>query len=166
VATYIAFLRAINLGRNRKVPMADARVWLAEAGLGDVETYIQTGNVRFTTTLRSRSKVERVVEEVLEERCGFDVPTIAFTPVELRAVHAEALSLAPPIDDVARQYVTFLKDEPTPEAAAPIDGGTTPARQHVWRAVPCTGGCRRPPTRRSSATCGSRRLSASARPAT
>jgi uncharacterized protein (DUF1697 family) len=122
MATFIAFLRAVNLGARRKVPMADARVWLAKAGLEGVETYIQTGNVRFTTTLRPRSKVERIVEEVLGESCGFDVPTIALTPTELRKVHADALALAPPIEDVARQYVTFLKEEATVEAAAPIDG--------------------------------------------
>lgn len=122
MATFIAFLRAVNLGRTRKVPMADVRTWLAKAGLEDVETYIQTGNVRFTTSLRSRAKVERLVEEVLAESCGFDVPTLAFTPAELRQVHADALALAPPIEDVARQYVTFLKDEPTAELAAPVDG--------------------------------------------
>ncbi|MGH3370169.1 MAG: DUF1697 domain-containing protein, partial [Nocardioidaceae bacterium] len=58
MATFIAFLRAVNLGRTRKVPMAQARDWLGSAGLADVETYIQTGNVRFTTSLRSRSKAE------------------------------------------------------------------------------------------------------------
>ena len=122
MATFIAFLRAVNLGRNRKVPMADARVWLGAAGFGDVETYIQTGNVRLTTSLRSRSKVERVVEEVLEERCGFDVPTMVFTPVELRQVYADARALTSPLEAEARRYVTFLKEEPDVEEAAPIDG--------------------------------------------
>ncbi|HSE08763.1 MAG TPA: DUF1697 domain-containing protein [Nocardioidaceae bacterium] len=122
MSTYIAFLRAVNLGKNRKLPMADARAWLSEAGLGDVETYIQTGNLRFTTPLRSRSKVERLVEDVLGERCGFDVPAMAFTAGELQQVYADAAALAPPIEDVARQYVTFLKEAPSAEVAAPIDG--------------------------------------------
>jgi uncharacterized protein (DUF1697 family) len=121
VATFIAFLRAVNLGRTRKVPMADARVWLGAAGLGDVETYIQTGNVRFTSSLRARSKVERVVEEVLEERCGFEVPAMVFTPAELRQVYADARGLTSHLGDEARRYVTFLKQEPTAAAAAPID---------------------------------------------
>lgn len=134
---YVAFLRAVNLGRNRKVPMAEARVRLGEAGLKDVETYIQTGNVRFTATLRSRNRVERLVEEVLGEWCGFDVPAVVLTPVELRQVYVDALSLAPPLEDVARQYVTFLKEEPTPEAAAPIDDWTHEgeAARVVGRAV-------------------------------
>jgi uncharacterized protein (DUF1697 family) len=121
VATYIAFLRAVNLGRTRKVPMAEARSWLAEAGLGDVETYIQTGNLRFTTSLRSRARVERLVEKVLADACGFDVPTMAFTPQELRGVYDQALGLAAPSGPEVRRYVTFLKEEPDAGAAAPVD---------------------------------------------
>ena len=122
MATFIAFLRAVNLGRNRKLPMADARTWLEEVGLEDVDTYIQTGNLRLTTTLRSPAKVERLVEEVLGQRCGFDVPTVVLTPAELRQVHADARALTPPLGGVSRQYVTFLKEEPTSGAAAAIDG--------------------------------------------
>jgi uncharacterized protein (DUF1697 family) len=122
VPGYVAFLRAVNLGRTRKVPMAEARVRLGGAGLKDVETYIQTGNVRFTATLRSRSKVEHLVEEVLGEWCGFDVPTVVLTPAELRQVYVDALTLEPPPTEVTRRYVTFLKEEPTVETAAPIDG--------------------------------------------
>jgi uncharacterized protein (DUF1697 family) len=121
VATYIAFLRAVNLGRTRKVPMAQARSWLAEAGLGDVETYIQTGNLRLTTSLRSRAKVEQLVEQVLADACGFDVPTMAFTPQELRGVYDQALALEAPEHPELRRYVTFLKEEASPETAATID---------------------------------------------
>jgi uncharacterized protein (DUF1697 family) len=122
VPDYVAFLRAVNLGRTRKVPMAQARVRLGEAGLRDVETYIQTGNVRFSATLRSRSKVERLVEDALAAWCGFDVPAVVLTPAELRQVYVDALTFEPPSAEVARRYVTFLKDEPTAETAAPIDG--------------------------------------------
>jgi uncharacterized protein (DUF1697 family) len=122
VATFVAFLRAVNLGARRKLPMADARAWLTAAGLDDVETYIQTGNVRFATSLRSRSKAEQLVEQVLGERCGFDVPAILLTPDELRRVYDDALDLPVPLDGDVRRYVTFLKEAPSAEAAAPIDG--------------------------------------------
>jgi uncharacterized protein (DUF1697 family) len=121
MATFIVFLRAINLGRTRKVPMADLRDWLADAGCADVETYIQTGNVRLSTTLRSRAKVERTVEDLLADRCGFEVPAMALTPRELTSVYDEAAGLTAPLDGELRQYVTFLKSEPAAEAAAEID---------------------------------------------
>jgi uncharacterized protein (DUF1697 family) len=146
VPTYIALLRALNVG-GRYYKMADLRDHLTEAGLVDVETYIQTGNVRFRTTARSAGKVERAVEEVLARHCGFDVPAIVFTPAELRRVYDDALSLEPPSFAVAegqRRFVIFFKegDVPAPEAAEAINAWDEPGEYataigravHVWLA--------------------------------
>lgn len=122
--TYVAFLRAVNLGRTRKVPMAQARAWLTEAGMREVESYIQSGNLRFTTSMRSRERVEQTVERVLAEACGFDVPTIAVTPAELREVYDGASQLPAPVWPDPRRYVTFLKEQPGPDVAAEVEGWT------------------------------------------
>ena len=53
------------------------------AGFTDVVTYINTGNVRVTTPMRSRAKVEAALEKAFEAEAGFDVPTIVLTPKEL-----------------------------------------------------------------------------------
>ena len=119
--TYIAMLRAVNVG-GRFYKMADLRDCLAASGLEDVETYIQTGNVRFRSPLRSRAKVQEHVEAALRGGCGFDVPAIVLTPAELGRVYAAALDLAAPLTgDGLRQYVTFLQDEPPAEAARAVD---------------------------------------------
>lgn len=117
---HVAFLRAVNVGP-RMCKMADLRAALEKSGLRDVETYIQTGNVFFTSDLRSRARVERHVEEALAACCGFEVPTIVYTPAELRQVYVDALALPAPLAGEPRRYVTFLKEEPTADAAAPID---------------------------------------------
>ena len=81
--TYIAFLRAINIGKRKFAK--DAIVAACEAaGCTDVETYINTGNVRVTTPLRSRAKVESALEKAFEDAAGFDIPTVVLTPKELR----------------------------------------------------------------------------------
>ena len=119
----IAFLRAINLGKNRRFAMADLKACLAEAGFADVETYLATGNVRLGTRMRSRARLEERLEEVFEGCAGFAVPTIVVTPAELREVHeaAMALRLAAP-----RRYVTFLKEPLSAEARAEIDAWDAP----------------------------------------
>jgi uncharacterized protein (DUF1697 family) len=145
--TYIALLRALNVG-GRYYRMADLRTHLGESGLEDVETYIQTGNVRFRSAMRSPAKVERHVEEVLGEHCGFDVPAVILSPVELREVHEQALALDPPPFAAAtgqRRYVTFFKpgDAPTGEAAQRIADWDAPGESavavgravHIWLAV-------------------------------
>jgi len=112
---HIAFLRAVNVGK-RQVKMAALRDWLTEDGFTDVETYIQTGNVRVGTTMRSAAKVEQRLEELLLEKTGFEVPCIMFTPAELSQVYDDAMALEPPSyadRDEGRRYVVFFKDAPT-----------------------------------------------------
>lgn len=78
MATYIGFLRAVNLGATRKFPKGDiARCTLA-AGFAGGETHINTGNVRIVTTMRSRARIESALEAAYREDRGFEVPTIVF----------------------------------------------------------------------------------------
>ena len=117
--TYIAFLRAINIGKRRFTK--DAIVAACEAaGCTDVETYINTGNVRVTTPLRSRAKVEAALEAAFEAEAGFDVPTIVVTPQELTAIAAQAEKVGAAHD--GRHYVSVLKDPPTASAVKDLDG--------------------------------------------
>jgi len=124
MATYIALLRAVNVG-GRVYKMADLRAHLAASGLEQVETYIQTGNVRFRSAMRSPARVERHLEAVLRAGCGFDVPSIVLSPAELRQVYDDATGLPSPFGSPGpghRRYVTFFKpgQQPDPEAAAAI----------------------------------------------
>ena len=108
--TYIAFLRAINIGKRKFAK--DAIVAACEAaGCTDVETYINTGNVRVTTPLRSRAKVESSLEDAFEDAAGFDIPTVVLTPKELRQVAAYAEKVGRRHDGL--HYVSLLKDTPT-----------------------------------------------------
>jgi uncharacterized protein (DUF1697 family) len=141
--TYIALLRAVNVG-GRFYKMADLRNHLTEAGLRDVQTYIQSGNVAFGSSMRSAAKVERQVEEVLGRHCGFDVPSVILTPRELRQVHDDARAMTPPpfAAEGQRRYVTFFKsgDVPSGEEAARINAWDEPGERaevigravHVW----------------------------------
>jgi uncharacterized protein (DUF1697 family) len=141
--TYIALLRALNVG-GRYYKMADLRAHLDDSGLEDVETYIQTGNVRFRTPMRSPAKVESHVEGVLGGHCGFEVPAVVLTPAELASVYADALAIPPPGfgGDGGRRYVTFYKpgEAPTGELADRIAAWDEPGESavvigratHIW----------------------------------
>ena len=91
--TYVAFLRAVNVGK-RKYPMAELRAALDAAGYAGVETHIQTGNVLLTTPVRSRAKLEKALEEVFEQDRGFVVHTVVLTPRELTQVAGDADEIA------------------------------------------------------------------------
>ncbi len=138
--SYIALLRAVNVGR-RLYKMADLRAHLAASGLDEVETYIQTGNVRFRTGLRSPAKVGQHVESVLAEGCGFEVPAVILTPAELRQVYDDAMALATPFgigasDGKQRRYVTFFKPG---DAPGKEDGKAIAAWDHPGEAAVARG---------------------------
>lgn len=118
--TYVAFLRAINLGPSRKFPKAEIIAATEAAGATDVETYINTGNVRLTTRSRSMERVRAALEEAYLERVGFEVPTIVFTTEELARIGADAEELTRP--DLERHYVYLMRDLPEPEPLAELVG--------------------------------------------
>ncbi|MDQ3616909.1 MAG: DUF1697 domain-containing protein [Actinomycetota bacterium] len=137
--TYVALLRAINVG-GRTYKMADLRTCLTASGLKDVETYIQTGNIRFRSSMRSRARVEQHVEKALAGGCGFDVPALVLTPGEIRKVYDDAMALDPPLPGEPRRYVTFLKADPPAQAVEEIDAWNIDGERaqvvgravHVW----------------------------------
>ncbi len=108
MATYMAFLRAINLGATRKFPKEAIVAATEGAGFGDVATHINTGNVRLSTSLRSRAKIEAALERAYLADRGFEVPTIVYSQAELREVHAHAAAAS----HDGRRYVALLREEP------------------------------------------------------
>jgi uncharacterized protein (DUF1697 family) len=112
VPTYVAFLRAINLGATRKFAKAAIVEAVEDCGFTDVETYINTGNVRFTASSRSRAKVEEALERSFAKHAGFAVPTIVMTPAELRQIAADAERVAERHPNTGAHYVSLLKEEP------------------------------------------------------
>ena len=111
MATYVAFLRAINLGAKRKFPKDDIVAATQAAGFEDVATHINTGNVRLSTRMRSRARIEQALEQAYLADRGFEVPTIVYAGSELREVHEHAST----VDHDGQHYVALLREEPTEE---------------------------------------------------
>ena len=110
--TYAAFLRAINLGAVRKFPKDAIKQAVEGAGMTDVETYINTGNVRFTTAMRSRAKIEAALERTFKADRDFEVPTFVFTPAELVEIAETADELWAEHGEPHLHYVTLFKQQP------------------------------------------------------
>ena len=69
---YVALLRGINVGGNRKVEMARLKVVFEGAGTTEVRTYINSGNVIFTDE-RPAAELAPVLESAIEDEFGFHV---------------------------------------------------------------------------------------------
>jgi len=114
--TYVAFLRAINLGANRKFAKDAIRAATEAAGGSDVETYINTGNVRLTHPARSVTKVQAALEAAYADAAGFEVPTVVFTTADLAVLTARAEELHAEHDPSGQHYVTLFPVAPTAAA--------------------------------------------------
>jgi uncharacterized protein (DUF1697 family) len=137
--TYLAFLRAVNVG-GRMVKMAALREHLAENGFSDVATFIASGNVRVTCRLRSTAKVEKQLEEVLVDWLDFEVPTMVRTPQQVLDLYAAGQRLASPLTGKSRHYAAFLRDKPSEDAAERLHAWDEPGERatvvgrevHLW----------------------------------
>ncbi len=68
---WIAFIRGVNVGGNNKLPMTDLKVLLETAGLKDVCTYIQSGNVVFRGPKIKPFTLSHQIADLIEGGCGF-----------------------------------------------------------------------------------------------
>ncbi len=130
--THIGFLRAVNVGK-RQYKTADLRAALEGAGYGDVDTHIQTGNIRISSPLRSTAKVETELEELFRADRGFEVVTMVFSPAQLTDLLAEAEQLAQARKPEYAQYVTVLKEKLTREQAAAVEALSGNGETYVVR---------------------------------
>ena len=71
----IILLRGVMPTGKNKVPMAPLRAALEEAGLANVRTYIQSGNVIASTNL-GQSSIESLVHDVIKDRFGGDIKVL------------------------------------------------------------------------------------------
>lgn len=135
MATYVGFLRAINLGAARKFPKAAIVRATEAAGFTGVATYINTGNVRFESPSRRPAELERRLEEAFAAETGFEVPTIVFTPAQLREVVDRAAGLAEEYVSTwgspGRHYVSLLKKEPDAKLSEMLRTGVRPGEAAV-----------------------------------
>lgn len=125
--TYVGFLRAVNLGARRKFPKDDLRACAEAAGFTDVETYLNTGNVRVRTPMRSLARIEETLETAFAADRGFEVPTIVFGQAELTELSEHLVELGERLGPLQRHYVTLLREEPTAEVRAAVEAVSTEA---------------------------------------
>lgn len=86
---HVAFLRAVNVGGNRKTPSKDLCTCLEAIGLEEVATFRASGNVVFSAGVReSEAALVGRLEKALKATFGFEVPVFLRSEKEVRAIAA------------------------------------------------------------------------------
>jgi uncharacterized protein (DUF1697 family) len=102
---YVAFLRAINVGGNAVIKMADLKKRFEAAGLENVQTYIQSGNVIFESD-QDPDALEKQIEHLLEKAAAYKIHAFVRTMREVQSI-AKKSPFSAKDDEMA--YVTFLE---------------------------------------------------------
>ena len=100
---FVVLLRGVNVGKGNRVPMADFRSLLAEAGFDGVATLLNSGNAVFSASGRSASSHARQIGTRLRESLSVDVPVIVKPASEFVAAVKEC-----PFDLAADLHSRFL----------------------------------------------------------
>jgi uncharacterized protein (DUF1697 family) len=105
---YIALLRGINVGGNKKIKMAELRELLTSLGFEHVKTVLASGNAAWDVEGDDTAAMQTTIEQAIEAAFGFSVSVIVMPREQI-----ERLVACDPFKDVqvtndTRLYVTFL----------------------------------------------------------
>jgi uncharacterized protein (DUF1697 family) len=110
MARQIALLRGINLGRSKRLGMADLRDLMRALGYEDAKTLLQSGNVVFTAS-EPPDTIARQIEDRLARDAGLEVAVLVRTRDEIARVVARN-PLREHAADPKRYLVVFLSASP------------------------------------------------------
>ena len=112
---YVSMLRGINVGGQKRVSMQTLKEGFSAIGLKEVQSYVQSGNVVFSTNEDDISKLKKQIETKIKQTIRFDVSVFLRTRADLLKIVKKS-----PFKqrDETKLHVTFLYERP---AAVPLD---------------------------------------------
>lgn len=105
--THVAFLRGINVGRAKRVAMADLRAVAEDLGYTDIKTVLNSGNLVFSAPGVSTDAAAAAIEAAVLSRTGVSSRVTVVEAAELADVVAEN-PLSAVADDPSRLLVGVL----------------------------------------------------------
>lgn len=110
VMVYIALLRGINVGGKNKIDMKLLKQTFEKAGMYNVVTYINTGNIIFSSKGPSKNELSCIMEEAIHNDFGLQIKVVVRSVDEVRAI-INAIPDTWRNDKDMKSDVMFLWDE-------------------------------------------------------
>lgn len=86
MSKYVCLLRGINVGGNNKIAMSELKELFKANGFEDVSSYINSGNIIFSSDNEDKAKLKEQCEAFIEERFQVSNPVAIFSAEELEAM--------------------------------------------------------------------------------
>ena len=112
---FIALLRGINVSGQKKIKMSDLKTLFEDLSFTNVRTYIQSGNVLFTSKSNNKKIIRFEIEKKILKSYGYQVQLILKTPDELKFIIKNNPFLKNKNKVSERMYFAFLSEIPSSE---------------------------------------------------
>jgi len=130
--TYVGFLRGVNVGGKNKLPMKDLAAMFVAAGCGEVQTFIQSGNVVFKARPALASKIPALIAGQIADRFGYRTPVVIRTVEEMSDVLVKNPFLGEGVNE-DYLHLMFLADTPSARAVSALDPERSPGDKYIVR---------------------------------
>ncbi|NNE65331.1 MAG: DUF1697 domain-containing protein [Pyrinomonadaceae bacterium] len=114
---FIGLIRGINVGGHKKLPMAELRSICEDAGLNEVRSYIQSGNLVFSSNL-DKETCARLIYEGINSRMGFTADCMVVEADTFKKI-ADAYPYS--TEDHKHAHLMFLNAEPEGRAIRELE---------------------------------------------
>jgi uncharacterized protein (DUF1697 family) len=115
----VALLRGINVGRAKRVAMADLRAVVEGLGYADARTLLNSGNVVFGVPGKAKGDAARRIEEAVAAQLGVASRVLVVSAEDVAAVVAGD-PVGATATDPSRYLVTFVRDPAELAKVAPL----------------------------------------------
>ena len=127
---FVGLLRGVNVGKGRRVPMADLRRLLTGHGYGDVRTLLNSGNVVVDSRRTASVAVAKDLAARIADEWQVVVPVVVKSAREFDAIVAECPFRAEALD-ASRVLVVFGQDATALQALEPLIALAEPGEFHL-----------------------------------
>ena len=126
----MALLRGVNVGKGRRVPMADLRRILGAHGCGEVRTLLNSGNAIFDGARSASARIARDVAAWIADDLHIEVPVVVKTEREFAAIVAECPWASAGLDPT-RLLVACAQSTAALQSLRALRELATPAQFHL-----------------------------------
>jgi len=112
IIRYVAFLRGINVGGNKKVPMQDLKKLFTSSGFRNTSTLLNSGNVIFEALEKNPKTLTVQIEALMKKKFGFEIPTLIRTVEGIQKLVDSDPFKGIVVTSETRLYVSFLSEKP------------------------------------------------------
>lgn len=109
---YISILRGINVSGKNLMKMDVLRSMYENLKFKNVRTYVQSGNVVFSSVEENPEQLETLITEAIEKEFGYKVPVLVLNEPTFSTIIANNPFIKDKLKDPSFLHVTFLANQP------------------------------------------------------